>query len=200
MASCGSRETHPILIMNYFDELVRSMTFLGQDPKTIFLGQAVKYAGTGMTNTLKGIDPDKLVEMPVCEDMQQGICNGLSLSGDFIPVSIFPRWNFALLATNQLINHLDKISSISEYETKVIVRIGIGSEFPLHPQAQHVGDFTDAFKLMCKTIEVIRLDKAEQIFPSYKKALERNDGRSTILVEHSDAFDQKWYEDNLANK
>jgi hypothetical protein len=44
---------------------------------------------------------------------------------------------------------------------------------------------------MCKTIEVIRLDEPEQIFPAYQKALEREDGRSTILVEYGDYHSEK---------
>jgi hypothetical protein len=44
---------------------------------------------------------------------------------------------------------------------------------------------------MCKTIEVIRLDEPEQIFPAYKKALEREDGRSTIIVEYGDYYNEK---------
>ena len=53
----------------YFDELSRAMTFLGEQGDTIFLGQAVEYKGTAMTNTLKGVPRTKLLEMPVCEEM-----------------------------------------------------------------------------------------------------------------------------------
>ena len=35
----------------YFDELERAMQWLGQQPDTMFLGQAVEYKGTAMTNT-----------------------------------------------------------------------------------------------------------------------------------------------------
>ncbi len=77
------------------------------------------------------------------------------------------------------------------YQPKVIIRTGIGSKRPLHPQHQHVGDFTDAFRLMCQNIEVIRLDEPEHIFPAYKKALERTDGRSTIVVEYGDYYNEK---------
>jgi pyruvate/2-oxoglutarate/acetoin dehydrogenase E1 component len=176
----------------YFDELSRSMTFLGQQQDTIFIGQAVEYKGTAMTNTLKGVPKGKLLEMPVNEEMQMGISNGLAIAGS-VPVSIFPRWNFLLLAANQLINHLDKYSIYTEgeYSPKVIIRTGIGSERPLNPQIQHVGDFTDAFKAMLKTVEVIRLDEPEDIFPAYKKAYNRTDGKSTILVEWGDFYGEK---------
>jgi len=174
----------------YKDELTRAMTMLGEHPDTIFIGQAVEYDGTGMTTTLTGVPKNKLKEMPVCEEMQAGIANGLALAGK-IPISIYPRWNFLLLAANQIINHLDKLPIISEYPTKVIIRTGIGAERPIHPQAQHIGDFTEAFKLMCKNIEVIRLDEPEDIFPAYELALNRTDGRSTLLVEWGDFHFEK---------
>lgn len=178
--------------MKYFDEMCRAMEFLAGDPRTIFLGQAVACPGTIMSNTLKNVPRGKLVELPVAEEMQMGMSTGLALAGS-VPVSIYPRWNFLLLAVNQIVNHLDKLPIVSKgaYQPKVIIRTGIGSERPLHPQPQHIGDFTDAFRLMCKTIEVIRLDEPEQIFPAYQKALEREDGRSTLLVEHGDYYNEK---------
>jgi pyruvate/2-oxoglutarate/acetoin dehydrogenase E1 component len=178
--------------MKYFDEMCRAMEFLARDQRTLFLGQAVGCPGTGMTNTLKNVPREKLLELPVTEELQMGMSTGLALAG-VVPVSIYPRWNFLLLAVNQIVNHLDKLPIVSEggYKPKVIIRTGIGSERPLHPQHQHIGDFTDAFRLMCKTIEVIRLDEPEQIFPAYKKALEREDGRSTIIVEYGDYYNEK---------
>jgi pyruvate/2-oxoglutarate/acetoin dehydrogenase E1 component len=176
--------------MKYFDEMCRAMEFLAQDQRTIFLGQAVAVPGTAMSNTLKNVAKEKLLEMPVTEEMQMGISTGLALGGH-VPVSIYPRWNFLLLSVNQIVNHLDKLPIISDYRPKVIIRTGIGSERPLHPQFQHVGDFTDAFRLMCKTIEVIRLDEPEMIFPAYEKALTRTDGKSTIIVEYGDYYNEK---------
>ena len=176
--------------MKYFDELKRSMEWLGEQNDTIFIGQAVEYAGTGMTNTLKDVSTDKLMEMPVNEDMQMGITNGLAMNG-FVPVSIYPRWNFLLLGVNQLINHLDKLPMISDYKTKAIIRTAIGSERPLHPQWQHVGDYTQAFEKMLSNVEVIRLDEPEQIFEAYQKAYNRTDGKSTILVEWGDYYNEK---------
>ena len=73
--------------MKYFDELKRSMEWLGQKPDTLFIGQAVAVPGTAMRNTLVDIADEKLLEFPVCEDMQMGFVNGLALSGDFVPIS-----------------------------------------------------------------------------------------------------------------
>ena len=178
--------------MKYADELTKAMDFLAKDPRTIFLGQAVEYPGNAMTGTLKNIPKNKLYEMPVAEEMQLGITNGLALN-NYVPISMFPRWNFLLLATNQLINHLDKfhVMSQGQFKTKVIIRTSIGSQRPLHPQQQHVGDFTEAFKKVLTTVEIIRLEEASDIFPSYKKALNREDGKSTILVEYGDYYSEK---------
>jgi len=141
--------------MKYFDELKRAMDWLATNPKTIFIGQAVEFPGTAMTNTLSNIPKSKLLEMPVNEEMQMGVSIGLAINSS-IPISIFPRWNFLLLATNQLVNHLDKlpIYSNGEFQPKVIIRTSIGSERPINPQIQHTGDFTDAFRLMLKTVEL----------------------------------------------
>ena len=178
--------------MKYADELTKAMDFLAKDPKTIFLGQAVEYPGTAMTNTLKNVPKNKLIEIPVAEEMQLGISNGLALN-NYIPISIFPRWNFLLLATNQLINHLDKFEVMSQglFKTKVIIRTSIGSQRPLHPQHQHVGDFTEAFKKVLSTVDIIRLEEPKDVIPAYEKALKRNDGKSTILVEYGDYYNEK---------
>ena len=56
------------------------MDWLSEKPDTLFLGQAVDYAGTAITNTLKDVDKNKLLEMPVNEDMQMGISLGMSLN------------------------------------------------------------------------------------------------------------------------
>jgi len=192
MLALVSEFNSKVLTMKYFDELKRSMNFLAQDPRTIFIGQAVAVAGTAMTNTLKDVSPSRLLELPVAEEMQMGMTTGMALSG-LVPVSIFPRWNFMLSAISQLVNHLDKVQVMSNggYKAKAIIRTGIGSDRPLHPQYQHVGDYTEAVRAMCTTIEVIRLEEPSEIFPAYERALLREDGRSTILVEYGDFYNEK---------
>tara|TARA_B100000575_G_C23106058_1_gene638417 strand:- start:768 stop:1304 length:537 start_codon:yes stop_codon:yes gene_type:complete len=178
--------------MKYFEELKKSMTFLSKKKKVIFIGQAVSYPGTAMYNTLKDVDKKKRYELPVAEEMQMGMTIGLAMNGH-IPVSIYPRWNFMLLATNQIINHLDKISLMSKekFKQKIIIRTAIGSQRPLHPQHQHVGDFTDTFSEMCKNIDFIKLKEPRDIFPSYKKAFYRKDNKPTVLVEYGDYYNEK---------
>ena len=176
----------------YFDELKKSMNFLGSQKNTIFIGQAVEVAGTAMSNTLSDVPKNKLLELPVAEEMQMGMTLGLAMDGN-IPISIFPRWNFLLYGMNQLINHIDKYNVMTgkEENIKIIIRTGVGSQRPLHPQHQHIGDFTYSIKKMCTTIDVIKLMEPEDIFPAYEKAFTRTDGRNTLIVEFGDYYNEK---------
>ncbi len=176
----------------YFDELEKSMKYLGLKKNIIFIGQAVEDPGTAMSNTLKNVSKDKLLELPVAEEMQMGMTLGLAMDGN-IPVSIFPRWNFLLYAVNQLINHVDKFKVMagSKIKPKIIIRTSIGSQRPLHPQFQHIGDYSEAFKKMTTTIEIIKLREPKDIFPAYRKAFLRKDGKNTILVEYGDYYNEK---------
>lgn len=173
--------------MDYGAELRRAMAWLGEQPRTVFLGQAVSYPGTAMTATLAGVPKEKLLELPVMEDAQMGMCTGMALGG-FVPISIYPRWNFLLLATNQLVLHLDKLSLYGGYRPKVIIRTAVASSKPLDPQVQHLGNYSDPFRQMLRTVEVIELQGAHQIMNGYRKAYEREDGRSTLLVEFTQRY------------
>ena len=106
------------------------MSYLGSKENTIFIGQAVEVPGTAMSNTLSDVPKNKLVELPVAEEMQMGMTLGLAMEGN-IPISIFPRWNFLLYGMNQLVNHLDKFYVMSQghFKTKVIISSSI-SIFP----------------------------------------------------------------------
>lgn len=178
--------------MRYFNELKKSMNYLGSKKDTIFIGQAVEVPGTAMSNTLKDIKKKKLLELPVTEEMQMGMTLGLAMDKN-VTISIFPRWNFLLYGMNQLINHIDKFKIMcgKEIVPKIIIRTGIGSQRPLHPQYQHIGDFSDAIQKMCTTIKVVKLKEPKNIFPAYKKAYERKDGINTILVEYGDYYNEK---------
>jgi len=178
--------------MKYFDELKKSMDWIGSKENTIFIGQAVEVPGTAMFNTLKDIEKTKRVEVPVFEDTQLGMSIGMSLAGKKV-ISIFPRWNFLICATNQLVSHLDKLPIISEGKVapNILIRTAVGSQRPLFPGYQHIGNMSSAFREMLSSVEIIELFEPEDIFPAYKKAFERQDGKSTILVEFQDFYNEK---------
>ena len=176
--------------MKYKEEVNKAMKILAEDPRVLFLGQTVAYPGSIIYTSLEGIPMDKRIELPVFEDTQMGISIGLSLLG-YIPVSIYPRFDFLLLAVNQLVNHLDKIEEMScgQYKPKVIIRTCIGSTNPLNPGLQHCQDYTEAFRQMLTSVVVVKLDKAKYILPSYTVALKWEG--STILVEVADNYNEK---------
>lgn len=185
------------LDLKYKNELIRSMEWLGDKDDTIFLGQAVKYSGNAMFNTTKTISDDKKIELPVFEDVQMGMSLGMALDG-MVPITCYPRFDFLICATNQLVNHLDKISIISkgQFQPRIIVRTSIGSRVPLDAGEQHTQDHTLAFKNLLKRVEVVVLDESEDIFPAFKHAYERKpkskyDSLVTLIVEWGDHYNAK---------
>jgi pyruvate/2-oxoglutarate/acetoin dehydrogenase E1 component len=172
------------LNQQYNDELKKAMNWLSEQDHTIFLGQAVCYAGTGCYESLTGVNPAKKIEFPVAENFQIAVSTGLALNG-FIPISVVPRWNFLLCAVDQIVNHLDKMSLMNpECQPKVIIRVAVGSENPVDPQDQHKGNFSEAFRLMCKTIRIVELTDHQNILPLYQQAYSHS--QSSIMVEFPD--------------
>lgn len=172
------------ILNEYFSEMTRAMSYLAAAKRTVFLGQ---FYGA-MPATLSGVPKAKKLEVPVAENLQLGMSTGLSLAG-FIPVSLFVRWNFLLLAADQLVNHLDKIERISGrgFKPKVIIRTCVGSTKPLDSRCQHTSDFTAGFRAMLTNVDVVTVPKARDIFPAYQDALCSE--RSTILVEYGNAYE-----------
>ena len=109
----------------------------------------------------------------------------------FISLIKYKDGEYRYILAPQNLNIGSKILSDDEYKPKVIIRTGIGAERPLHPQYQHVGDYTTAFREMCTNIEVIRIEEPEDAFPAYRRAYEREDGKSTIVVEYGDYYGEK---------
>ncbi len=171
--------------MNYKYELTRAMGMLARHPRTLFVGIATRYGGQAMFPTLEEVPMDRRIEFSVAEDFQMGFCTGLALQG-FIPICIFPRFDFLLLAANQLVNHLDKIPLMGDFAPRVIIRVGIGGTEPLDAGPQHTQDHGDAFRLMLKTVPVFNLRSPEAIMPAYDAALERQG--STVLVERMELY------------
>ena len=170
--------------LTYFEELTSAMAMLAEDERTLFVGQAVKYAGQAAFKTFGGVPMEKRIEMPVCEDFQVGFCTGLALQG-YIPISFFPRWDFLIIAANQLINHLDKLPLMG-LKPKVIIRTAVGRTTPLDPGPQHCQNYTFPIRQMLKTMSVFEILTADQVMPIYRLALECE--RSCIVVEHMEKY------------
>ena len=140
----------------------------------------------------KQLPDDKRIELPVFEDTQMGMSLGMAMQGTRV-VSVFPRWNFLLCATNQLVNHVDKYKLMSSgvFQPQLIIRTSVGSERPLFPGHQHIGNMSNGFRQMLVNTEIIELYEPDQILPAYQHSYNRTDGKSTILVEFGDFYNEK---------
>jgi len=178
--------------MKYFDALKSTMEWVAKQPKTLFVGQTVAGPGTFMFSTLRDVSPDKTLEMPINESFQMQFTIGLALAG-YIPITVYPRQNFILIAMSDMVNMLDKIPAISSGEIvpRILIRVAVGPDAPVHPGHQHVGNFAEGFRKMFTWIDVVELNEPEDIFPAYKKALEREDNKATMLIEHGNYYSQK---------
>lgn len=156
------------------------MRMLAADPRTCFVGQSVLYDGAAIYDSLQGVQKEKRIEMPVAEDFQAGFCIGLALTGR-IPVCMFPRFDFMLLAANQIINHLDKLPLFG-WKPKVILRTTVGQKKPLDAGPQHTQDHTNAFRLMLFNVRVDQVHTPSQVTAAYERALEWPN--STLIVEN----------------
>src|SRR3990167_10636027 len=135
--------------LSYASKITSAMTWLGEQPNTIFIGQSVCYPGNALFETLKDVPFEKKLELPVAEEMQMGMSIGLAMTGKTV-ISIFPRMDFLMCAMNQLVNHLDK--NLYPLTGKVIIRTCIGSTKPMYPGVQHCGDYEIGIKnLLCST-------------------------------------------------
>lgn len=176
----------------YFNEIRKAMQMLVDIPNTVYVGQSVRHDGHALFRTMQTdrgsliVPMDRRIELPVIEDFQMGYCTGLSLCG-YLPISIFPRWDFLLLAANQLVNHLDKMP-FGTFRPKVIVRTAVGATYPLHSGHQHTQDHSAAFRLMLKTVEVIELRSKFEVVKGYQRAIDAD--HSCIVVEQQNLYNE----------
>lgn len=142
--------------LTYAEEVTKAMGWLANQPMTLFVGQQVRFDGQRLHATLKDVPMERRIEMPVAENFQMGFCTGLALEG-YVPISIYPRFDFLLLAADALVNHLDKLPLMGGFKPKVIIRTAVGHNQPLDPGHQHTQDHTEAFRQMLKTVEIFEI-------------------------------------------
>ena len=174
--------TDPLELPTSGQLLNAAMLLLAREPNAIFIGQGVKYGGVATYQHLVDVPDDKRLEFPVAEELNVGAAIGMSLVG-WLPIVVIPRVDFLLRAMDSLVNHLDKLPLMSrgDFNPKVIVRTRVGTKIPLDAGPQHTGRYTEAFRLMLTTVQVVEITKSEQIMPTYKAALASS--FSTIVVE-----------------
>ena len=130
--------------MRYKEEIIRAMNWLAEKEDTVFLGQACKVSGHAISSTITEVPQEKRIELPVFEETQLGISTGMALEG-FVPITMYPRFDFFILAMNQLVNHLDKMRDMSKdaMKPKVIIRVSVGAKKPIDAGPQHTQNHTE---------------------------------------------------------
>jgi pyruvate/2-oxoglutarate/acetoin dehydrogenase E1 component len=116
-----------------------------------------------------------------------GMSLGLAITGKFV-VTFYPRWDFLISATNQLVNHLDKYELMTGQTPHIIIRVGKGSDTPLDPGHQHKGNYIEEFRSMLKTITVLDCPTVDHICRNYDLAI--NNKGIYIINE----YPQRYYE------
>ena len=99
-----------------------------------------------------------------------------------IPVCIFPRMDFMLLAMNQIVNHLDKPPLFGRHP-KGILKTTVGQKTPLDAGPQHTQNHTEACKFMFKTVRVRQVTRAQDVKLAYEDAMSWPG--SSLIVENS---------------
>ncbi len=169
----------------YKDALTNAMTQLAKLDDTIFIGQQIVYAGNPMSTTLGEVPKEKMIEVPVMEETQMGMSLGLAMTGKRV-ITFYPRWDFIISATNQLVNHLDKFEIMTGKKPNVIIRLGKGSDKPLDPGHQHKGNYFEEFKSLCRNIKFHDLKTPSDINTSYEYAI--HNGGVHCLVEYPELY------------
>jgi pyruvate/2-oxoglutarate/acetoin dehydrogenase E1 component len=169
----------------YKDSLTEAMTFIAGQENTIFIGQQIIYAGNPMSTTLGGVSKEKMIELPVMEETQMGMSLGIAMTGKTV-ISFYPRWDFIILAANQLINHVDKYELMTGRKANILIRLGKGSDKPLDPGHQHKGNYLSEFRSMCPNIKFYDLKDHTAILDTYKAAYEQ--GGIHVLVEYPELY------------
>jgi pyruvate/2-oxoglutarate/acetoin dehydrogenase E1 component len=169
----------------YKDELTNAMTLLGRQKNIMFIGQQIVYAGNPMSTTLGNVPKDKMIELPVMEETQMGMTLGIAMTGKTV-ISFYPRWDFIISATNQLVNHIDKYELMAGKKANILIRLGKGSDKPLDPGHQHKGNYLSEFSSMCSNIKFHNLLTAADIKKSYQDAYEQ--GGVHVLIEYPELY------------
>jgi len=160
------------------------MSELATIDNVVFIGQQIVYAGNPMSTTLGNVPKEKMIELPVMEETQMGMSLGLAMQGNTV-ISFYPRWDFIISASNQLINHLDKYELMTGKSVNILIRVGKGSDVPLDPGHQHKANYIEEFKSMCPNISIYDLKTAEDVRTAYKNAIK---GGIHILAEYPQLY------------
>lgn len=181
--------------MTYKDAIKGAMDELARDERVVFVGYNVACGSMG-GGAFADVPAKQLIETPVAENLMAGMAIGMALDG-LKPVLYFERFDFILNAMDAIVNHLDKIASISkgEFQPTVLFRVVVGNTgHPLFTGPTHTQDFTEGLRFMV-TFPIARLVgvsiTAQEIRKEWLLAYANLQSESTMLVEYKDLYGQQ---------
>ena len=116
-----------------------------EHPKTLVLGQLVKYGLGGLTAGVFDRFPQQVITYPVCENLMHSSAMGLALAG-YRPVVINERMDFLALAMDSLTNHIPVWPQRQAMKLPITVVAVVGKG--KGQGAQHSKNFTPWFKML----------------------------------------------------
>ena len=169
--------------MTYKQALIDANTKLAGYSNVRFVGYGLK-KGRAL-GTLKNVKDEQIIEMPVAENLMMGFAIGLALQG-YVPVVFIERMDFLMNAMDAMVNHLDKITKISnkEFFPKVIIRCIVGNiDKPLYTGITHTQDFSEDIKKMVN-FPVWKLKDEGDIASLYDLSIKVSN--PVMLIEYKD--------------
>ena len=145
---------------------------------------------------LKGVPREELKQaimegksISLCFPERKILCSGMV--GSLMGTAVGVAWAFNQKQKKGRVFIFCGDMSSDQITPRILIRVAAGPYKPVHPGHQHIGNYAEGFRKMFPWIEVMELNEPEDIFPAYKHALEREDNRATLLIEHGNFYNEK---------
>lgn len=172
-------------VLTYKEQLTDIMHALSLVRGVYFLGYNVKY-GPKFGGTLAYCQENKLIEMPVAENLIMGAAMGMALRG-YHPVVCIERMDFLWTCADAIVNHLDKAKQLGWPTLNLIIRTCVGTDTPLNPGCQHKGDYYGIWKQLLKEVDVRQARTPADVMECYEGILDHKG--PVMVVEYRDMYD-----------
>lgn len=172
-------------IMTVKEAITIEMEKLSKNPKVVFLGENI-INSKRIYGTLDNVPLTSCIETPVAENLIAGMAIGLSLRG-YIPICIFQRMDFMLIAADQIINHACVYPKLGVSCPVIFRTIKATLEEKFYVGHQHSKDLSHVFEPYLTTINIPQYPLS--ISSVYSLALNNvKKGKSTLIVEDYQSF------------
>lgn len=135
---------------------------LSEVEDVVFLGENIINSGR-IYGTLNDVPTYKCIEMPVAENLIAGCAVGLAITGR-LPICIFQRMDFMLIAADAIINHaalMPKMTGIKLPILFITFKATLKDSF--YAGLQHTKDLSHVFEPYLPTIQITPLSNIRLI-------------------------------------